>query len=313
MCVFSGYLFADGDLLVVFHNHADVPAFGHGLAKLDKDSNVLWRYSARVHHQVDVGEDGSVYALTHEDAPTVVDGLELVHSSALVDNLVRLSPAGKELAKLPILEAFRNSPYASLVALSRNAADDEIKFPRPANVPPPRLDPAKMTVPFTDLTHANSVKVLSRRQSVHFPMFKAGQLLISLRNLNVIAVVDMDRRSVAWAATGPWRKQHDAQFLDNGHLLIYDNAGSPKGSQLLEYHPATQAFAWVYSSSIVTKEMGTCQRLPNGNTLMFNEEGIIDEVTPSRKLVWRLRSQGTSARRFGSTEIGFLPGHRPRP
>ena len=53
-------------------------------------------------------------------------------------------------------------------------------------------------------------------------------MLISLRNLDTIAVLDRQKRSVIWAAGGIWRIQHDAEFLDNGHLLLYDNFGSFK-------------------------------------------------------------------------------------
>src|SRR5207244_12055161 len=41
VCFFGTHLYANGDLLVVFHG-LDRSANGYGLAKLDKDSKVLW-------------------------------------------------------------------------------------------------------------------------------------------------------------------------------------------------------------------------------------------------------------------------------
>src|SRR5262249_31516641 len=94
--MFGCYLYANGDLLVVFHGTGDTP-YGYGLVKLVKDSNVLWKYSANVHHAVDVGQDGTIYALTQRLIHRMPIGLESLHVPALVDNLVVLSPHGKEL------------------------------------------------------------------------------------------------------------------------------------------------------------------------------------------------------------------------
>ena len=49
-----------------------------------------------------------------------------------------------------------------------------------------------------------------------------------MRHMDTIAMMDPDKGSVVWAAQGPWRSQHDPQFLDNGHLLIFDNFGLAK-------------------------------------------------------------------------------------
>ena len=97
VCAFGCHPFPNGDLLVVFHGLEHSPN-GYGLAKLDKDSNVLWKYSAKVHHDVDVGEDGTIYAITHEMAREKPSGLDYVPSECLVDHLVLLSPEGKESA-----------------------------------------------------------------------------------------------------------------------------------------------------------------------------------------------------------------------
>src|SRR5207237_5000097 len=127
--------------------------------------------------------------------------------------------------------------------------------------------------------------------ALRFPQFKAGQVLVSLRNLNLVAVLDPATGAVVWAARGPWRAQHDARFLDNGHLLIFDNLGSPRGSRVLEYDPQTQAFPWSYpgetGTPFLSRIRGMCQRLPNDNTLIVNSDGgEVFEVTPQREVVW---------------------------
>src|SRR5262249_50656331 len=151
---FACHLYPNGDLLAVFHGTGDTP-YGYGLAKLDRDSNVLWTYSANVHHTVDVGEDGTIYVLTQQIIREAPAGLEFIGTPALVDSLVLLSPEGKELKAIPLLEAFRDSPYALLL-------------------PSRRPDAAAAA---WDVLHANSVEVLTRRLAPHHPLFRAGQVL----------------------------------------------------------------------------------------------------------------------------------------
>jgi hypothetical protein len=294
---FGCHLDPDGDLLAVFHGTGDTP-YGYGLAKLDKDSKVVWAYSANVHHAVDVGEDGTIYVLTQEIVRKMPKGLEFFPTPALVDSLVLLSPQGRELKKIPLLEALRDSPYASLLPLRAPSAD-----------------------PAWDVLHANAVEVLRPSLAPLYPLFKPGQVLVSLRELDTLAVVDTGTGSVAWAARGPWRGQHDPHFLDNGHLLVFDNRGSTLESRVLEYDPQTQACPWTYSSesspSFITAIQGRSQRLPNGNTLIVNsKDGVLLEVTHEKELVWSCSCHVHVpwARRYGPGELPFLKGaHDARP
>jgi len=304
---FHCHLFANGDLLAVYQVAGDTP-YGYGLVKLDKDSKVLWCYSAFVHHEVAVGEDGRIYALTHRYVRQVPAGLEFMPTPYLADYLVVLSPEGKELETIPILDAFQNSSYAlTLASILKDGKGD--------------------------CFHTNSVKVLSRALAAIFPLFKAGQVLISLRNLNTLAVLDIQKRSVVWAAQGLWRLQHDPEFLDNGHLLLFDNLGSPRGCRILEYDPVNQSYPWSYASENATPFhavfRGMKQRLPNGNTLIVDTDGLrLLEVAAQKELVWEHYCQildwGTKpiqeviaingARRYGPDELTFLKGGlRARP
>jgi hypothetical protein len=143
----------------------------------------------------------------------------------------------------------------------------------------------------SDLLHTNSVKVLSRSLVSKFPLFKAGQVLLSMRNIDTIAVLDRHTRRVAWASQGLWRLQHDAEFLSNGHLLLYDNAGLQRETRILEYDPLTQATPWAYTNEHATHFSavfrGMKQRLPNGNTFIVDPDNRrLFEVTSDKELVW---------------------------
>jgi hypothetical protein len=316
VCFFGTYLYPNGDLLVVFHGVSSRHA---GLAKLDAQSNLIWFCPRAIHHDVDVAEDGTIYALDRGVSDTPPDGLEHLRVPCAVDSLLAISPDGELLQEpISILEALCDSPYAPLLAA--------VEEPDRRHKPPPGST-AQCAVPLVlrddsvginNALHLNCVRVLPSDLAAKFPAFKAGQLLISLRNPSVIAMLDPDRRRVVWAARGPWLAQHDPQFLDNGRLLIFDNLGSPRGSRVLEYDPLTQAIPWTYSGSAGTgfysSERGMNQRLPNGNTFIVNSEGgEMIEVGPDGVIVWSHTVDRfvTSARRYAPEQLHFLPSGSP--
>src|SRR5579864_8018639 len=289
--LFGCYLYPNGDLLVVYHGTGDTP-YGYGLAKLDKDSNVIWKFSANAHHAVDVGPDGTIYALTRNVLHELPDGLDAFTAPALVDNLVVLSPEGREIKSIPLLDALRHSAYAAFLMPGAHVPDHA-----------------------WDILHANFVEVLRPEMAAHFPMFKAGQILVSLRELDLLAVIDPQTSSVVWAARGPWHMQHDPHFLDNGRILVFDNRGEVQKSRVLEYDPQTQACPWYYSGgrdeAFFTAIQGRNQRLPNGNTLVVNSFiGMIQEITIDKELVWacNCHTHVPFAQRYAPNELNFLKG-----
>lgn len=363
-------LFPNGDLLAIYHADGDTP-YGYGLIKLDKDSRLLWAYASNVHHDFDIGPDGKIYALTQKNQDVRPKGMEYLPTPFIADSLVILSAGGEELDQIPLMEAFRDSPYASLLEMSvinavspgdprlgknRNAEQapdpplppDLSKLP-PDKLPPGMPDPNRLKVQIPgkvyfdvkalanviakgDYTHANGVRLLPESMAPKFPFLKAGQVLISLRNLDALAVVDTHSRSAVKVIQGCWRRQHAPDFLDNGHLLIYDNAGANVQSRVLEYDPVYQTMPWSYSNEnsvpFLAAYRGATQRLPRGNTLIVHPEKCrIFEVTPAKEVVWEtvcldpsaptrknLSSFMTSARRYPAETLTFLkPGIRPRP
>ncbi len=314
VCIFACYLYPNGDLLVVFHGIERSTA-GYGLAKVDKDSNLIWDYAARVHHDVTVGEDGTIYTVEQRSLNTPIKSLEFIPPPWQVDHLVMLSPEGKLLREpISILEALRNSQYGTLLSPLETSLKASEKLPI-------NNEAARLLLVQQDVLHTNSVNVLSAAMAPKFPEFKAGQVLLSMRSLQAMIVLDPSTSSVVWGACGPWHYQHDAQFLDNGHFLLFDNIGSPRGSRVLEYNPRNGSFPWSYPGPdnvpFLTKERGMAQRLPNGNTLVVVSEGKeMLEVTPSREVVWTCLAESfiTTAKRYSPDRLLFLkPGQKPRP
>ncbi len=310
--IFNSYLFPNGDLLAVLEGMGDTP-YGYGLVKLDRESNVVWAYAANCHHSVDVDEDGTIYVLTHKIVKEMPDGLGAIPTPTLVDYVVLLdAKTGVELQKISLLEAFHNGPYANLLGPVKKL-----------ETPPAGAAVAWNEQSRGDVLHTNSVHVLSRELAKSFPMFEAGQVLISVRNLDTVAVLDTVRQQIVWAKSGPWKSQHDPRFLANGHLLIFDNLGPGANmSRVLEYHPATQAIPWSTAEdpqvSFYSPVRGNCQRLPNGNTFIVNaNDGQLLEISSEKKVIWDCScyTSVASARRYGPDQLSFLnqPHEVPRP
>lgn len=116
-----------------------------------------------------------------------------------------------------------------------------------------------------------------------------------MRELNAIAVVDLDQTSLKWATRSSWIAQHDPDLLENGHILLFDNLGNfefPEGrSRVIEYDPKDNRIAWSYEGSadhpLDSDIRSSQQRLENGNTLITESSGgRLLEVAPDGSRVW---------------------------
>ena len=149
-----------------------------------------------------------------------------------------------------------------------------------------------------DPLHTNDVEVLRQDMAAAFPQFAAGDVMLSLRNINTVLVVDGQTWRVKWKMTGPFLMQHDPDFLPNGHILLFDNriTGSKPlfgYSRILEIDPATRQVVWSYQGTddepFYTDSGGVQQLLPNGNVLVVETQGgRVFEVArgSSERIVW---------------------------
>lgn len=248
------HLFPDGSILALFDEI--------GLVHLDSASRVLWAWPARVHHDLDVAPDGRIWILFREQRK--IEGVR--HKDAVwEDFLVELTPEGKFVRRISLVEAFRHSPYGPLLS----------------SVPPG-----------PDIFHTNSVQILDGTLSDRLAGFRKGNLLVSVKNLNTIAVVDPDAGAVTWALSGQWFAQHCARLLPNGHLMLFDNLGTMRAaSRALEVDPLSQQILWSFGGrkgeELMSATSGFVERLANGNTLITESNfGRVVEVTPDDRVVW---------------------------
>jgi hypothetical protein len=248
------YLFGNGDVLAVFD--------GLAIIKVDKDSRLLWANLGGFHHDLDVMDDGSIYVLTRE--AHIVPRYNPEHA-ILEDYVAVLDQRGEEIRRVSILEALESSEYAQVLELAGESGD---------------------------IFHTNTVEVLDGRLADEIPAFQKGFVLVTIRELDLIAVIDMAKESVVWAMTGDWAAPHQATILENGNMMVFDNRGNKGASGVVELDLVAGKTVWVYSgrnpADFRSGECGSSMRLPNGNTLITEtDRGKAFEVTPDGAIVWK--------------------------
>lgn len=282
------HLFPNGDLLAIYE--------GLGLVKLDAQSRVLWAQRGGFHHDLAVTAAGEIWVLDREGkiVPRVNP-----KEGILEDRVTVLGPDGRLRRRVSLLEAFERSPYASLLSRMERSGDT---------------------------FHTNTLEMLDGRFAGRDPAFRKGNLLLSVLKLDALAILDPERGTIVWAKTGSWRRQHQPTFLDNGDLLLFDNLGAspdparPDRSRVIELDPRTGAVHWQFGGGpgddLFSKTLGSCQRLPNGDTLITESEGgRAIEVSPDRRIVWEFNNPHRAGSRGELVAVLFemvrLPANFP--
>jgi hypothetical protein len=254
----------DGGLLAMFDQI--------GLVRLDAASRPLWTYRQRVHHTLSCLPSGGAWVLSRQKLPAPAFGRD---EGIWEEFIEELSPEGRLVRRISLLEAFRRSPYAVTL----------LQMP-----------------PYPDVFHTNSIQVLDGSLAPLSPLFRRGNILLSMRHLDLVAILDPDAETIVWALTGQWRFQHSAGLLPTGRLLLFDNLGAPGGtSRVLEVDPFTQQVAWSFAGrpgeGLYSETSGAVERLAGGNTIVVESNfGRALEVTPEGRVVWEFVNPNRAGR-----------------
>jgi len=269
------YPFPNGDVLAIFE--------GVGIIKVDRDSNLLWANFNAAHHDLEVMPDGTIYTLTRTAhmLPRISE-----EKPILEDFITVMDADGNELRSFSLLEAFENSRFAGV------------------------LEGMK---PDGDIFHTNTIEILDGTLDGKVTGFRTGNALVSMRELGVLAVVDMTTEKVVWALRGNWVAQHQPTVLPDGNMMLFDNRGNRGGSRVVVFDPATRQTMWTYApaeqSEFFSNECGSSAILPNGNVLITeSDRGKAFEVTQDKTIVWKYinPSQAGDRRQFVATIFEML-------
>ncbi|WP_375687573.1 arylsulfotransferase family protein [Pseudooceanicola sp. LIPI14-2-Ac024] len=182
-----------------------------GTVKVDQCSDVIWRIESPTHHSLVPAEAGGYWILGRKkwaarEAPDRFPPFSTPANDDLIleDTLMRISEDGEVLDEISIPIVLLENDLMAPVTSGRV---EFLKF-RPGR---------------TELLHANQATELPSALADAFPLFEAGDIAISIRDLNFVFVMDPDTHEVKWHQTGPWLRQHDAEFRTDGRLSMFNN------------------------------------------------------------------------------------------
>ncbi len=283
--IHGALLFPNGDVVFNFEEF--------GLVRIDKHSQLIWKLPYRTHHSLYQDAQGNLWTCGLKSLVERQERLPGLNPRAKEEFILKVSPGGEILREISILDVLYRSGREALLF---------------ANGDPLTV---KETLWERDYTHLNDVEILEADCAARYPLFEAGDVLVSLRNLNALLVIDPQTEQVKWSMVGPWIRQHDPDFREDGHISVFDNrkdeAGGSLfgGSRILAMDPVTREFRTVYEGGdgdpFFTNIMGKHQYLENGNILVVESEaGRAFEVTPAGEIVW------TYVHRYDEDEVLVL-------
>ncbi len=197
---------ADGSLVITFQGRDTYP-IQIGIARIDRAGRIVWKRFDNSSHWIAVGAKGQIYtpySVHVRDFQNLGGtGVQLACASgeSNIDRIRVLSDQGAPLRELPVLENLVRAGYRGLLYGVRDGCDP---------------------------LHLNSIDIATPKIAARIPGAKAGDLLISLREMNTVALLDGDTGAVKRAVTGRTAAQHGLRFLPDGTALGFDNMGGDR-------------------------------------------------------------------------------------
>ena len=150
------------------------------LVRIDVCSNIEWIADGHFHHSLERDLDGSF----------IVAGVgwnsDIQPDVFRDDEVVRISVDGQVMERHSVARIMLDGGYNGLFFIG---------------------DPA-----YKDPIHLNDIEVAFTTTA----NWQRGDWLLSARNLNTVLIYRPSTQEIIWLQTGPWLKQHDPDFLDDG-------------------------------------------------------------------------------------------------
>ena len=242
--IFSGVLVsADGELIRLYkvplptfktegfpdHNHGGMTEDGvvvlnpyKRLLAMDFCGHKVFENTDEGWHHDISGGDGIIWAWQKDDA-------------------VKLdAKTGRELARFSLLDLIAANGDTSifeprLITSPQRGSLGQWKYDDIRTGTVERLDQISLPDPF----HQNDIEVLTADRAGLFPMFSAGDLLLSFRTINLVVGIDPDSLKVKWHSFGQFSRQHDPDWSPTGEITIYDNQSHNFNSRIVSLDPVS--------------------------------------------------------------------------
>lgn len=237
------------------------------------------------HHSITPGGNGGYWIPAHRPIDEVSD--ELLISELTRPQLERITAAANHGYENIILFIDRDGrvqkTFSILRALYEGGFEREL------------YDALKVRP--SDPTHVNDIEVVTRSLASKVDGVDVGDLLVSIRQMNMLAILGHQDGRIKWHITGPWIRQHDPDITADGNIVLFNNGsrklafGRPPGSNIMELDTASGKTKILFpadaTGAFYSDIMGEHQLLPNGNRMIVESSaGRVFEVDEKRGTVW---------------------------
>lgn len=266
MDIHGATLAPNGDLTFNFSDY--------GLMQVDFCGRAKWRAPHMTHHTVFTDEQGHFWSLDVFDRKTPDPERPNIMPIYRDVSVLEFRPDGRLLRRFNVIDLLQRNGMQGFLYMA--SYEDES---------------TKIT---GEQLHVNDVEVFPSHLAPG--RFAPGDVMVSVRNANLIFVFDPATQRIKAALAGQFVRQHDPDFVDGWTISIFDNnnIGEPpdrRGSRILEYDFRAEAMRTLFAGGgarpFFTAVMGNHQRLPNGGILITESQGgRTFEVNSRGELVW---------------------------
>jgi Arylsulfotransferase (ASST) len=280
-----------------------------GLVKLDRCGSVVWTLARQSHHSVERAEGGGFWVPGRRFFPRGSNSpFPPFEPPFREDTVMKVSENGTVLAEFSVPKLFYDNGLESLLTATGESFKTGLRWDN-------------------EIVHLNKIDELTSDVADDFSTFESGDLALSIREFNLVMVIDPDTGQIKWWRVGPWVRQHDPEFIPGGKLIVFNNnnyrtafgeeyevspLSPPRLSNIVEIDPTSNEHRIIYGDGhgqrMFSILRGKHERTPNGGLLITEfEGGRVFETDAAGRVVWEYIN------RYSSTEVAEVTEARLYP
>lgn len=249
----------DGSIIVTYDG-------GSSIQKYDWCGKRIWATQGFYHHSINRDDNNTVWSL--EGWGEYID--DSFDPSDI--SVVKLDvDTGQIVNKIALIDVMGANPDIDILGLRQH-------------------DSREKSVWQADAWHPNDVEPLSMDMAENHEQFLSGDLLVSIRSLNLIFVFNPDTLKIKWWRAGLTRRQHDPDWQPSGFISVYDNNMHRGVSRIKGIDPKTFDSQVLFDGEreeFYSSARGKHQILENGNILItIPLQGRVLEVDPGGDVIF---------------------------
>lgn len=263
-----------------------------GMVKLDRCGETVWALAHPTHHSIEIAETGGYWVpgrkfRSEEDPEGFPPFTRMGTKSTYKEDLIlKVASDGTIRDQKSVPRILYDNGLEPVMTATGYSFYPHAKWER-------------------ELVHVNKIGELPRAFADAFPAFDVGDLVLSLRQYNLVFVVDPDDWRIKWYQVGPWRRQHDPEFRPDGTINVFNNnvyrielgpndrssLATPRVSNLIKINPTTGQTDVIYGErpgqEFLSVIRGKIDPTTEGGYLITEPDGgRVFEIDAQGQTVW---------------------------